>query len=524
MKRLLGNLSVRGKIIAVIAVMAVVSVVIGGVGISRVVQLSDSMQRLYAEHVVPRGDLVAAQRWLQATKTRVIEYGPVAPADRAEMVAEREEYRAKLDDALTAYEPYEVDAEAMATLRDTLDAYFAAADAIQPVAEEGAVAYEAAYQSQVRDLTTQALNAMFDEMEAQTAIGDGQIAQAEAQAAGAVRLVVAVGLVGLVLATALALLVASAIVRQVRRVHDSAVALADGDLTRDVEVEFRDEIGQTGMALNTALGNLRALVSEVGDSSTAVSAAAEEMTATAASIADSAERTSAQAGVVSAAASEVSGNLQTVAASAGEMGAAISEISSGTAEVARVAATAVGLADATNATVSALGESSRQIGDVVRSITAIAEQTNLLALNATIEAARAGEMGKGFAVVAGEVKELSVQTAQATEDIAKRVARIQSDAESAVTAIAEIAQVITTISDHQGTIASAVEEQTATTGEMNRNVADAAAGSGQIAENVGSVAEAAAVTSEGVAQTRVAVQELTTMAGRLRDQVGRFRV
>jgi methyl-accepting chemotaxis protein len=116
--------------------------------------------------------------------------------------------------------------------------------------------------------------------------------------------------------------------------------------------------------------------------------------------------------------------------------------------------------------------------DVVRLITAIAEQTNLLALNATIEAARAGDMGKGFAVVAGEVKDLARQTAQATEQITARIAAIQDSSTAAAAAIGEIANVITRIGDYTTTIASAVEEQPATTAEVSRNVTEAATKSG----------------------------------------------
>src|SRR4029079_18201927 len=125
-----------------------------------------------------------------------------------------------------------------------------------------------------------------------------------------------------------------------------------------------------------------------------------------------------------------------------------------------------------------LGESSTAIGNVVKVITSIAEQTNLLALNATIEAARAGDAGKGFAVVASEVKDLAQETARATEDISRRVDAIQTDTEGAVTAIDQISQVISRINEFQTTIASAVEEQTATTSEMNRSVSEAATGTG----------------------------------------------
>jgi methyl-accepting chemotaxis protein len=173
---------------------------------------------------------------------------------------------------------------------------------------------------------------------------------------------------------------------------------------------------------------------------------------------------------------------------------------------------------------SALGTSSAEIGDVIKTITAIAAQTNLLALNATIEAARAGEAGKGFAVVASEVKDLAQETARATEDISRRVESIQAGTTGAVLAIEEISLVISRISDFQTTIASAVEEQTATTSEMNRSVGEAATGTAAIAANITGVADAARLTSEGVAQAQQSSADLSRMAHELSSLVSEFRV
>ncbi len=162
---------------------------------------------------------------------------------------------------------------------------------------------------------------------------------------------------------------------------------------------------------------------------------------------------------------------------------------------------------------------------MIKIITSIAEQTNLLALNATIEAARAGDAGKGFAVVANEVKELAKETATATEEISLKVEVIQCETTRAVSAIQQISGVIAKINDLSSTIASAVEEQTATANEMGRNVAEAAArGTDQIAQNITSVATAAQQTSQGASDTQQAAGELSQMASRLQQLVAQFKL
>jgi methyl-accepting chemotaxis protein len=160
---------------------------------------------------------------------------------------------------------------------------------------------------------------------------------------------------------------------------------------------------------------------------------------------------------------------------------------------------------------------------VIKLITSIAEQTNLLALNATIEAARAGDAGKGFAVVASEVKDLAQETARATEDIGARVTAIQQDTGGAVEVINRISDVIAQINDFQTTIASAVEEQTATTGEMSRSIGEVAAGSSRIAGNITDVSTASAATVGGVNQTLEASTEVSRTAEELRVLVGGFK-
>jgi methyl-accepting chemotaxis protein len=206
------------------------------------------------------------------------------------------------------------------------------------------------------------------------------------------------------------------------------------------------------------------------------------------------------------------------------MGASIKEIAKNATEAAKVATSAVKVAQTTTVTVSKLGDSSSEIGQVIKVITSIAQQTNLLALNATIEAARAGEAGKGFAVVANEVKELAKETARATEDISRKIEAIQTDTKAAVCAIASISGVIHQINDISSTIATAVQEQNATTNEMSRNVSEAAHGSGEITSNIGGVAEAAQGTTRGATDTQKASQQLVETSTQLRRLVEQFKI
>ncbi len=311
--------------------------------------------------------------------------------------------------------------------------------------------------------------------------------------------------------------------QKVESILDVVNSASRGDLTREITIKGSDAIGQMGEGLAKFLANLRSNVSNIAQTAQTLSSAARQLTAVSQQMASNAEETAAQANVASAAAEQVSKNVTTVSTGAEEMGASIKEIAKSANEAAKVATSAVKVADRTNATVAKLGESSAEIGNVIKVITSIAQQTNLLALNATIEAARAGEAGKGFAVVANEVKELAKQTAKATEDISRKIEAIQGDTKGAVEAIAQIGNIINQINDIQNTIAGAVEEQTATTGEISRNVAEAARGSNEIAQNITGVAQAARSTTEGASNTRSSADELSRMATDLQKLVAQFK-
>jgi methyl-accepting chemotaxis protein len=310
-----------------------------------------------------------------------------------------------------------------------------------------------------------------------------------------------------------------------KAIVEQAEAISAGDLTRqDLKVRSRDELGGLTLSINKMNNSLKTMISTITRDAAEVSEASQKMGVTSLEITRNSEQTSAQANVVSGAAERVSQNLQTVATGAEEMAASIQEIAKNATEAAKVASAAVEVAESTTVTVSKLGDSSGKIGQVIKVITSIAEQTNLLALNATIEAARAGEAGKGFAVVANEVKELAKQTARATEEIGRKILAIQTDTTAAVEAIGSISGIINRINDISHTIATAVEEQNATTNEMSRNVCEAAHGGGEITSNISGVAAAAQDTTRGATNTQEAAEKLVATSERLRKVVEQFKL
>ncbi|HEY5135509.1 MAG TPA: methyl-accepting chemotaxis protein [Candidatus Nanopelagicales bacterium] len=369
----------------------------------------------------------------------------------------------------------------------------------------------AAAMQKLTDLSTAALK---------TAVSD-----ASADAGHNKVVVLLVLLLGLVLVGVVVLAVIRSITTPLVALRDRLADIADGDgdLTARVEEDGSDEVTEISALFNRFIGQIADIISRVAGTANTVAAAAEELSANTMQISSASEETSVQAGSVSNLAERVSSNVQAVAAGAEQMGAAITEIARNTTEAARVAQHCLDVVSNASETVTKLGESSQEIGEVLRVIAAVTAQTNLLALNATIEAARAGELGKGFAVVAGEVKDLARETAQATEDISRRVGAIQSDAQSAVASVSQIGEAMQGITEFQVVISAAVDEQIATTNEMRRNVTNAAAATTDIANDITGVSEASMSTAAGVNQSLQAIQELAVMSSELQSMVGRFR-
>jgi methyl-accepting chemotaxis protein len=247
-----------------------------------------------------------------------------------------------------------------------------------------------------------------------------------------------------------------------------------------------------------------------------------EVAEAARSLASTAEETSVQARTVSTAATEAAGSVQTVASASEELAASVREITNQVSYSAKISETAFKEAEISNQRINKLAMNATAIGEVVNLIKGIANQTNLLALNATIEAARAGEAGRGFAVVASEVKQLALQTAKATDEIALKIDEIQAGTGATVDSITEILGTISRVKEAAISIASSVEQQGEAISEVARNCQQAAAGTQDVTHNIAQVGIAANMTGSASAQLMTLSSGLSGQASDLTATVASF--
>uniref|UniRef100_C6DZ66 Methyl-accepting chemotaxis sensory transducer n=1 Tax=Geobacter sp. (strain M21) TaxID=443144 RepID=C6DZ66_GEOSM len=334
------------------------------------------------------------------------------------------------------------------------------------------------------------------------------------------------------------LLIANSISKPLKMVFDTLAEVAGGDLTARSGIETKDEMGMLAAEVNVMADKLNEILNRVAQNSVEVAAAANQLHGTSEQIATGAEEVAAQTGTVATASEEMAATSTEIAQSchmAAEGGKqATDRAKTGTAVVEQTVLVMNRIAQqvkSSAATVAGLGERSDQIGAIIGTIEDIADQTNLLALNAAIEAARAGEQGRGFAVVADEVRALAERTTRATREIGEMIKSIQSETREAVGAmeegvrevengtreaaksgdsLQEILQQISEVTMQVNQIATAAEEQTATTGEITNNIMQ--------------ITDVVQDTSRGAHTCATAASHLAGLADDLQRLVGQFRL
>ena len=528
-RNLLTDRPVAVKVLAAVLVAGLGMVVVVATALLRLTDLRDGQRALRHDVLTPMTRIDDVRRIYLRTGSDALTDGLVIGDDRGRGHLAFQADVASMDGALSALAAVPATGTERTAITDLSDSWKQYAAQLGGKQLELARSYEmseyrSAWQSDVEPLADR-IDADLDVLA--TGLGhraDATVAQAETSYRTAVTVTITVAVLGLVAALGLGVLTGRSIVRPLRRLRDACQSVAEGDLRVRVGHLSNDEIGRTGDALDRATEQTHRTVETLASAADVLAEAAGQLSTMALGITATAQETSGQAGVMSKATQDVAESLRTVASGAHGMTESITRIAGTTAEAARIGERARTLEDATTDTVNSLSTSSGQIGQILALITGIAEQTNLLALNATIEAARAGDAGRGFAVVAEEVKSLARETADATDQIARQIDTLQRDSGSAATAMTQIAEVIGELGASQGTIAAAVEEQTATTREINRNVTDASTGTQQVAREADRMASATDGMAVGASDAQLAIEELARMVAHLHGLVAAFQL
>ncbi len=538
------QLRISSKLYGGFAMMLVLLVAVGGVGLWHTVNYSSSYQKLYNDNVKAAVYLANAQNALWQLRYGFPQFMVGDAAAKAKIVADEPKYYQIIEENLSAYEKGGRTAEelqAIKELKEVYSKYIAARPKWFELQGAGKTEEAAAWRAQTTTPfgagTVKGFTAL---IELQQKVGADLMKKEMAQSTRDKGLMTGLMLLALLLGTLCAFLVTRTIIKPVQHTIDLLrdIAEGEGDLTKRLNANSSDEIGELSRWFNVFIERLQSIFGQVAQHSYKVAKEAGSLHSTAEHMANGTERVAMQAGTVANASSQMAATSAEIAQNCGAMAEVANQASnSATSGVGVVQETVEGMSRiamrvrTAAQTVESLGARSDQIGAIIGTIEDIADQTNLLALNAAIEAARAGEQGRGFAVVADEVRALAERTTKATREIGEMIKAIQLETKGAVSAMEEgvheveqgttgaaksgealqqILDQVQNVTMQVSQIATAAEEQTATTSEITNNIQQ--------------ITEVVQETAKGAQESASAASQLAQLAEDLQRLVGQFKL
>jgi methyl-accepting chemotaxis protein len=540
----LSNLSIKMKIISGFSLVMLLTIVLGIIALVEIKSMGGDIEDFSSNLIPSIKYLNEIERGLNDVRR-----GEIQASYKQEDTASVEKYRKRLGErktdvakSIAGYDKMNLTPEERTNWIKTqqeIDQYFGAAAKTFELIKEAKTQEATENQNGVsKKEFDESAKSVLEMIQYNVKEAVDESAKATAEASRSKLLVVALLGACIVLSLAISLTIARIISVPIRKLSFEVSKVATGDLNIRLDQCGTDEVGQLTRDFNTMVNNLRNIIGQVSTTANQVSSAANRLNTTAEQIATGAEEVAAQSATVATAGEEMSATSGDIAQNcqmAAEGAQRASQAAQSGAEVVEKTVRVMGqIADRVQdsaKTVASLGERSDQIGAIIGTIEDIADQTNLLALNAAIEAARAGEQGRGFAVVADEVRALAERTTRATREIGEMIKAIQSETKGAVAAmeqgvqqveagtieaeksgraLQEILQQINDVSMQVNQVATAAEEQTATTSE--------------ISSNMHQITEVVQQTSHGAHESATAAAQLNGNAEELQRLVHQFKL
>jgi methyl-accepting chemotaxis protein len=510
------NMKMKTKILSVFSIVIFVIVFLGYFSVTRLMILNDKTNEItsiWLPSIVVVNNLVK-----DANFHRRAELNHVVAAEKSQKEYQETRmvnYRANMKKNKELYEKLISSTEERNLYNEAMihwDAYLKETENIINLSRQNK--YIEAGNS-IRDVSSQEFNKLLELLNKCVAINEKGGSEATAQAndtfASAKTTIYVTTVFAIAMVISLGLFLANLIAKMCHKLQEVTKKVSQGNLNVNIDIQSHDELGNLADSFKILVGNFKNLIKKVINQTSSINIESDGLYSISNLAASASAELQAQSDTAATSSEQISANVSSVSTATEEMAASIKEISKNTQLAARLTKESEDRANQASEVMNRLGQSSQEIGHIVKSITNIAEQTNLLALNATIEAARAGELGKGFSVVANEVKELAKSAAKATEDITSKIKVIQDDSINAIEVIKSIIDNAIKVNEVSNSIASAIEEQSVTTSEVNRNLAEATKGVNSIVEVISGISVAAnnyAIQANSIKTTSSSLKEM----------------